>query len=222
MNLLILDTETTGLILADGAELIEVGSILYSVPYRAILAQFSTLVPVKKAGQEDTHGISAEMANSVPYSVYSAAINLLSDMSLNADYAVAHNADFDKQFTPRFLDIPWLCTYEDFSFPPYKNSNLVSLALSHGIAVKSAHRALNDCSLIAEIFSKRDDLEALIDAAIARAESPKLWVEALVDYADKDKAKSARFEWKPETKQWVKLIKECDLETLTFDWKLIK
>ena len=220
MNVLIIDTETTGLDPDQGAELIEIGAILYNVPSRAILAQVSTLLEVKLGGQEDTHGISWESAHINPHSVYSAAINLLSNMALNADYAVAHKASFDQQFTPKCIDIPFLCTYEDFNFTPHKNANLVNLALSHGIAVKSAHRALNDCGLIAEIFSKRDDLEALIEAAIVRAKSPNVWVEALVDYADKDKAKAARFEWKPETKQWVKLIKECDLETLTFGWRL--
>ena len=222
MNILIIDTETTGLILADGSELIEVGAILYSVPYRTILTQVSTLVPVKKGGQEETHGISADAANSVPCSVYSAALNLLSNMALSADYAIAHNADFDQQFAPKCIDIPWLCTYEDFNFAPHKPQNLVSLALAHGIAVKSAHRALNDCSLIAEIFTARPDLEALIEAAIARSKSPKVWVRALVEYADRELARKARFEWKPEFKDWRKLIKECDLENLNFDWELIK
>lgn len=223
MNVLIIDTETTGLDPDKGAELIEIGAILYNVEQRAILAQVSTLLPIKVIGQEEAHGISFEMANSVPFPVQSAALNLLSNMALNADYAVAHNADFDKQFSPKCIDIPWLCTYEDFSFPTHKKQNLVSLALAHGIAVKSAHRALNDCSLIAEIFTKRDDLEALIEAAIIRAKSPKVWVRALVSFDDKDKAKAANFKWMgTTTRDWRKQMKECDLGTLEFKWEVIE
>jgi DNA polymerase-3 subunit epsilon len=220
-NLLIVDTETTGLDPDQGAECIEIGAILYNVPSRAILAQVSTLLPVKENGQQDVHGIELFETGELTSDISDGAINLISAMVGESDYAVAHNASFDKQFFA-VGNLLWLCTYEDFSFPPYKNSNLVNLALSHGIAVKSAHRALNDCGLIAEIFSKRDDLDALIEAAIVRAKSPKVWVEALVSYADKDKAKAARFEWKPEGRLWVKLMKECDLETLNFDWKIIK
>ncbi len=219
MNLLIIDTETTGLDPNQGAECIEIGAILYSVPHRAILAQCSTLLPVKENGQQDIHGIGDE-ANDVFYP-HGKAISLISSMVINADYAVAHNAPFDQQFSPKCIGIPWLCTYEDFRFTPHKPQALVNLALAHGITVKSAHRALNDCGLIAEILGKRDDLEALIDAAIIRARSPKVWVKALVKYQDRHLAKAAHFEWKDESKSWVKLMKECDLDSLNFDWELI-
>lgn len=223
MNILIIDTETTGLDPAKGAECIEIGAILYSIQYRAILAQVSTVLPVEVIGQEETHGISLAVSNTVPFNVQSAALNLLSNMALNADYAVAHNAAFDQQFAPKCIDIPWICTYEDFNFAPPKKQNLVSLALAHGVPVISAHRALTDCSLIASIFSKRDDLEALIEAAIVRAKSPKVWVRALVSFDDKDKAKAANFKWMgTTTRDWRKQMKECDLGTLEFKWEVIE
>ncbi len=224
MNVLIIDCETTGLSPDKGAELIEIGAILYNVPNRAILAQCSTLLPVKVIGQEETHGISLQTANSVPFPVQSATSNLLSNMSLNADYAIAHKSEFDQQFAPKSIDIPWLCTYEDFNFSPHKKQNLVTLALAHGIAVKSVHRALNDCGLIAEIFSKRSDLEQLIEAAIIRAKSPKVWVRALVDFHSRELAKAARFTPHQENgkfKDWRKQMKECDLESLNFKWEVI-
>jgi len=221
MNVLIVDTETTGLNPDKGAECIEIGAILYNAPNRAILAQVSTVLPVKVIGQEETHGIRFDTANLVPNSTKKRVLDTILSMSLNANYAIAHNATFDKQFASEYFDKPWLCTYEDFNFAPHKKSNLVSLALAHGIAVKSAHRALTDCGLIAEIFSKRDDLESLIEAAIVRSTSPKVWVRALVSYDDKDKAKAARFEWKGESKDWRKQMKECDLSTLNFEWEII-
>jgi DNA polymerase III subunit epsilon len=222
VNVLIFDTETTGLSPDKGAECIEIGAILYNVEHRAILSQVSTVLAVKAIGQEETHGISLDISNAVPFNVQSAALNLLSNMALSADYAIAHYAAFDQQFAPACIDIPWLCTYEDFNFAPYKKQNLIGLALAHGIAVKAAHRALTDCGLIAEIFSKRDDLEALIEAAVIRSTSPKFWVRALVSYDDKHLAKAARFEWKRESKDWRKQMKECDLELLNFGWEIIE
>jgi DNA polymerase-3 subunit epsilon len=220
-NLLIIDTETTGLSPEQGSELIEVGAILYNVPLRCILTQVSTLLPVKVIGQEETHKISLKMANSVNHNVLIASNLLLGELVKNADYAIAHNAAFDKQFFSAGC-LQWLCTYEDFRFIPYKPSSLINLALHHGIAIKSAHRALPDCGLIAEILSKRDDLEELIANAIARANSPKVLVRALVDYNNRDKAKQAKFEWDGDSKSWRKEVKECDLENLVFDWELIK
>jgi DNA polymerase-3 subunit epsilon len=225
VNVLIIDCETTGLSPDKGAELIEIGAILYNVPNRAILAQCSTLLPVKVIGQEETHGISLQTANAVPLHVEKAAHHLLSEMALDCSYIVAHNAAFDRQFLSYFdMVTDWLCTYEDFDFAPYKKQNLVSLALAHGIAVKSAHRALNDCGLIAEIFSKRSDLEQLIEAAIIRAKSPKVWVRALVDFHSRELAKAARFTPHQENgkfKDWRKQMKECDLESLNFKWEVI-
>lgn len=222
MNVLIVDTETTGLDPAQGAELIEVGAILYNVPTRSTLAQTSTLLRVKTIGQEETHGISLEASHSIPFNIQSASLNVVSNMAMGADYAIAHQSSFDSQFTQKLVDIPWLCTYDDFCFAPYKKSNLVSLALSHGIAVKSAHRALTDCQLLAEIFSKRVDLEELIEKAVIRASSPKVLVKAIVGYADRDKAKAANFRWDDKLKIWKKSIKECDLDQLNIEWELIK
>jgi DNA polymerase III subunit epsilon len=224
VNVLIIDTETTGLDPAKGAECIEIGAILYNVPNRAILAQVSTLLPIKVIGQEETHGISLQTANAIPLHVEKAAHHLLSEMALDCSYIVAHNAAFDRQFLSYFdMVTDWLCTYEDFNFEPYKKQNLVSLALAHGVPVISAHRALTDCRLIASIFSKRDDLEALIEAAIIRAKSPKVWVRALVSFDDKDKAKAANFKWMgTTTRDWRKQMKECDLHTLDFKWEVIE
>lgn len=222
MNLLIIDTETTGLSPDKGAELIEIGAILYNVPNRAILAQVSTVLPVEVIGQEETHGISWATARSLPLAVGVHAAELINLFEDNADYVVAHKAEFDKQFLDNDKK-PWLCTYEDFNFAPHKKQKLTDLALAHGVPVISAHRALTDCSLIASIFSKRDDLEALIEAAIIRAKSPKVWVRALVSFDDKDKAKAANFKWMgTTTRDWRKQMKECDLGSLDFKWEVIE
>jgi DNA polymerase III subunit epsilon len=58
----------------------------------------------------------------------------------------------------------------------------VSLALSHGIGVSSAHRALTDCSLIAALFDRMEKLEAMIE----EAKRPKALFQAQVSFKDKD------------------------------------
>jgi DNA polymerase-3 subunit epsilon len=223
MKLLIIDCETTEKPENNG-ELIEIAAILFDVPTRSILAQVSTLLPVKVHGMQECHGISVEMANSVPFHTRNFVLETLMAMQMESSYAIAHSASFDKYFADRFIDIPWLCTYEDFRFTPHKPQSLINLALAHGIAIKSAHRALTDCGLIAEILAKRDDLESLIDVAIARSQSPLVEIKALVDYKNRDKASKARFSWvdTKAKKGWFKTVKECDLDDIVgVDWERV-
>lgn len=219
MRFLIIDCETTEKPENNG-ELIEIAAILFDVETRSILAQVSTLLPVKVHGMEECHGIKENAVNAIPFYVRSKALETLNAMQNEADYAIAHSAEFDKYFADdRFVHIPWLCTYNDFRFPPHKPQRLIDLALTHGIAVKSAHRALTDCGLIAEILAKRDDLEQLIEVAIARSRSPLVEVKAIVDYDNRDKASKARFNWDGQKKGWFKTVKECDLDDITgVDW----
>ena len=56
-QLLILDTETTGLN-AEVDQVLEVGAILFCVPQRAVLAQLSFLLPVEDNAAQALNGIS--------------------------------------------------------------------------------------------------------------------------------------------------------------------
>ena len=56
-QLLILDTETTGLD-PEVDQVLEVGAILFSVPQRAVLAQLSFLIPVESNAAEPLNGIA--------------------------------------------------------------------------------------------------------------------------------------------------------------------
>ena len=222
MKLLIIDSETTGLPENNG-ELIEIAAILFDVPTRSVLAQVSTLLPVKVHGMEECHGISESACKNIPFYVRSKALEMLMAMKNEADYAIAHSAEFDKYFADqRFIHIPWLCTYEDFRFFPHKPQSLINLALAHGVPVTKAHRALTDCMLIAEILAKRDDLESLIEVAIARSQSPLVTIKALVDYNNRDLASKARFSWDGTKKAWLKNLKECDLDDVVgVDWERV-
>jgi DNA polymerase-3 subunit epsilon len=214
MNLLILDTETTGL--PPEGQLIEVAAILYSVEHRAILQQISTLLPVQANPQFGLNGISAELSQEVPIDAHTW---FESWWMGEADYAIAFNASFDKQFLPS-IDLPWLCALEDFDYKPYKRQSLVQLAVAHHVPICNAHRALDDCRLLAEIFSRREDLEEMIEKALR----PKVLVKALVTYEQRHLASQAGFLWdKPELilKAWARRMAEEDTEQLNFDWEIV-
>jgi DNA polymerase III subunit epsilon len=224
MKLLIIDCETTGLPENNG-ELIEIAAILFDVPTRSVLAQVSTLLPVKVHGMEECHGITEQMvktAETMTKYIRGHILDTIKYMQWDAAHAIAHSATFDKQFTSDLIDLPWLCTYEDFRFTPHKPQSLINLALAHGVPVIKAHRALTDCMLIAEILAKRDDLESLIEVAIARSQSPLVEIKALVDYNNRDKASKARFSWDGTKRAWLKTLKECDLDDVVgVDWERV-
>jgi DNA polymerase III epsilon subunit-like protein len=94
--------------------------------------------------------------------------------------------------------LKWLCTLVDFTFPQQtrQGENLVHLALNHGIAVSSAHRALTDCQLIAALFDRMDDLEGMIN----KADRPKALYKAQVPFEKKYLAKAAGFKWNADKK----------------------
>ena len=76
-----------------------------------------------------------------------------------ADYVVAHNAAFDKQWFGQAklpsIDKPWLCTYDDFIWDKNpKPTSLINTLLNYGMGVRHAHCALTDCQLIAALFDR--------------------------------------------------------------------
>lgn len=213
MNLLIIDTETTGLKVEDGCKGIEVGAILYSVEWRAPLQSVSFLLPTDDNPAMHINGIDPAITNIEQ--PWQSALNLFQEMVTVADYAVAHNAEFDKKWfgvghVPE-IEIPWLCTIEDFSWGDLPGRSLRDLALAHGIAVMpEVHRALPDCQLLSSVLSKRDDLEELITLALR----PKATYRALVSFTNRDQAKSRGFRWNPDEKHWLKRLTADDAKSI--------
>ena len=222
-NLLIIDTETTGLE-PDQHQVIELGAILYSVDHQTPLHQLSTLIFAPDNPQEQRNRIPSSVLPYISDSIQTRFLRMFMEMVGEADFAVAHNAEFDRQW---FNDNPlpvlykdmkpmqWLCTMTDFSFPQQNRSNdsLVNLALSHGIGVSSAHRALTDCQLIATLFDRMDNLESMITHALR----PKALYKAEVSFAEKDLAKEAGFQWNTVIpKAWTKKMVEEDIADLPF------
>ncbi len=227
MLLLILDTETTGLDPAHG-ELIEIAAILYSVDQQCVLQQVSTLLPIEAAtnAAESINQISARAAQVTDKTIADAICRLINLWAKQADYLVAHNAEFDRKwmadhpFLSELYDREWLCSCHDFTWPKQHRSGqkLIDLALAHGIGVSSAHRALTDCQLIASLFDRLPDLAQRIDRAV----SPKLLVQALVSYEERHLAKDAGFTWSAKEKQWVRRLTLTEIDQLPFDCQTLE
>lgn len=227
MNLLIIDTETTG-VDPQKDSVVEVGAILYNVEHRTVLNQLSFLMPTCGAvnpaypiNRIKPEVLSDELLDS---RVEMTSVALFMAMHNQASYAVAHNADFDRQwFTGDVLppvEIPWLCTYSDFRFPEKSNASLLEIAVAHGVPVVSAHRALTDCQLIAALFSRLDNLEEIIkDAATPRI----LYVvaDSKSEYI-KQQAKDIGFTWDKSTGKWRQVKKLTDNEVLQLPFKVVK
>lgn len=218
-NVLIVDTETTDLTPQTGC-VIEVGAILYNVPNQTTITQLSFLLP-------SNHGNPQYKINKIPESVVNEdvlcsktelfSVSLLKQLADNSDYIIAHNADFDKQWfdgslLPKF-DKQWLCTYSDFKFPEKSGCSLIELALAHGVPVTSAHRALTDCQLIAAIFDRMTDLQAMIQYAA----TPRKTYIADIVFKQNHLAKDNGFRFDSTTKKWIKKLTEDEVDSLPFN-----
>ena len=217
---LIVDVETTGL---DEDDLpVEVAAILYNIESRAIVAQVSYLLPVLENKAEAINGIPAALTTNPRTEI------TLTDAVIGlwrlADVVIAHNAEFDRARLETFalfgqaVDAkPWLCTLRDFRWgiPGLRsNPSLTDLALAHGVPVWEVHRALPDCTYLASVFSKRDDLAALIEDA----KTPQFLYEAQVGFADKEKAKAHGFQWSANgyERAWTRKLRAAEVEMLPF------
>jgi DNA polymerase-3 subunit epsilon len=162
-NILILDTETTGLD-PKRCQVIEVGAVLYNLKHKAILQAYSSLIPCVENPVEHINKISQESTNCV----YPAnALNsIIGRMSNDAEVCVAHNALFDMRFLKTLpcgdilLNKKWICTKENFTWPvKLTRLRLEDVCIAMDVPYVNAHRALSDCFLLAQCFGKVDDLD---------------------------------------------------------------
>jgi len=146
-----------------------------------------------------------------------------------ADFIVAHNGnEFDKPWLEKFVtdygyyahsksvgdllpDKTWIDTIIDIDYPEHCASrNLTYLQAFHGVVMPMQHRALFDVFTMFLILQQYK-----LDDIIELAKSPSVWVEALVDYDNRNLAKSQGFGWKqPEgfnKSHWLKRVKEIRL-----------
>lgn len=232
-RVLIVDTETTALDVSEG-QVIEVGAILYSVRHQTVLQQVATLLPAMENGAERINRIPVAPLVEMSGDVAGWGMDMVMMMGRQAEYVVAHNADFDRKWfgmgdgdlpllsrgmLPLLVDaegapLRWICTCADFEWPCQSRpgQSLIDLALAHGIGVGSAHRALTDCLLIAELFNRVADLQGLFERALR----PKGRFVALVSFDERELAKRAGFKWYAESKTWERVMAIEDVAGLGF------
>ena len=217
-NILILDTETTGLD-NEKDDCLEVGSILFNVKSRSVLAQQSFLLPVENNQAEKINNIPAEITR-LPQPLFE-AIKYFESLVQVSDVIVAHNAEFDMKWfgfkkLPQ-IEKPWICSMDDITWPSDRQlktrPSVKDLALAYGIPVWNAHRALTDCIYLAEVFKRCSELEKLL----IRALEPKVLIRAEISYDERHLAKNAGFRWNDSIKgAWSRKMSRRDMEKLEF------
>jgi len=222
-NILILDTETTGLD-ENKDEIIEVGCILFNVTSKSVLSQVSFLFPVSSNEAEHVNGISAEVTNIKQ--PWEDGLNFFLKLVDCSDLIVAHNVEFDKKWfgkgrLPK-LQKKWICSLEDINWSFQKNlknrPSVTDLALSFSIPVWSLHRALSDCFYISEVFKKCENLEELL----IKATEPRFLYKALVTYEERSLAKNAGFRWNNPLKgAWAKKLTVEEANSIDFKVEII-
>ncbi len=218
LNILILDTETTGLD-NENDDCLEVGAILFNVKSRSVLAQQSFLLPVESNNAEKINNIPAEITR-LPQPLFE-AIKYFESLVQASDAIVAHNAEFDMKWfglkkLPQ-IEKQWICSMDDITLPADRQlktrPSVRDLALAYGVPVWNAHRALTDCIYLAEVFKRCSELEKLL----IRSLEPKVLIRAEISYDQRYLAKNAGFRWNDAIKgSWSRKMSRRDMEKLEF------
>ena len=217
-TLLILDTETTGLDPSKDS-CIEIGSILFDVATRSVLAQQSFLIPSDTNDAQAINKIPAEITHLEQ--AWSKGLDYFSVLTDCSDVLLAHNSAFDRKWFGKkplpVIDKPWICSMEDIKWPSHlqisNRPSVRDLALAYGIPVWNAHRALTDCIYLAEVLKRCEDLETLLTYAL----EPRQLVKAKVSYEDRLLAKKAGFRWNdPVPGAWTRRMSEREISALNF------
>lgn len=162
-----LDLETTGLDVAKGHAIIEVGMLMYELETGKLLDKFVRRVnpmrPIDAKAQE-IHGIAYSDVVSCP--VFKDLAPAIISFMKQADFLVAHNADFDMPFIGielmrAELEIPEMhtvCTMKEgrWATPLGKNPNLGELCFALEIEYdkSKAHSAEYDIDVTMQCFFK--------------------------------------------------------------------
>ena len=220
MNLLIIDTETTGLD-PEKDVIIEIGAALFSVEYKQIVTQVSALIQGSAGNLTDPisrlTGITSGLLGI--YTAEESTLRLIDDLIDVSSFFVAFNSDFDESFLSEFDEgfkdsLNWLDA-QDIRYPNSDIANgksLAALAIAHNIPVVNAHRALADVQLLAQLLAKVEDLPGEIE----RAARPKVLVLSQERYPGTE-SKKAGFIWNGIVEgRWAKWMPDEDRAGLPF------
>jgi DNA polymerase-3 subunit epsilon len=209
----LLDTETTG-VDATKDRCIEIAVQLFDVKRGQPISSFSSLIRGDSNAAQAFNRIDPLMLAEAREAeeVWRAVKWLITP----AQVILAHSADFDRQFCPP-LERPWVCSMNDLRFPGDRESkSLVALALSLGLGVANAHRALADVDTLSRILSRVHEMGHDLEAMIVHGLRPKLRCVSLAPFELKDLVKSHGFSWNKEQKIWWRDVPIDDIDKLPF------
>lgn len=215
--LLSLDFETTGLD-SNSDRITEVGYVLYSTGHhRPMMAKgyfVDNEVPVSKEITDIT-GITKGMIDKFGLSSKDALTDLLNAIDM-CDAVVGQNIiDFDRGFLVNWVlrekeELPerlWIDTKTDL--PGVEPKHLGYMAADAGFLNPFPHQAISDCMTVLKLV---DSSKFTIEQVVERAKSPRVTLQALVSFDNKDQAKKHKYQWDSDTKVWHKTMKELDVE----------
>jgi DNA polymerase-3 subunit epsilon len=209
----LLDTETTGLNPAVDKTL-EVAVMLFDVKHAQPVASFASLIRNDSNESEPINGIPSGMLSEAhePELVWRAVRWLIGP----AQVIIAHNAEFDRKFVPD-LGKPWCCSENDIQYPGRsRGGSLVQLALSLGLGVASAHRAMADVDTLARILTRLAEMGHELEPVLLHAMRPKVMCHSLAPFEKKEEVKAAGFRWDPDAKVWWRRMPLEDTKELSF------
>lgn len=229
MLILGLDVETTGLDV-NTCEVIEVGAVLWDTDRQTPVVILSEMVQLAE-GQiipEEVikiTGITDDDLHQFGKPLKEVMTSLLPLME-KADYMMAHNAPFDRDFIHKslnqcfasddksdnkiktVLEKKWIDTLTDIIYSDRITSRKLNhLACEHQFLNYYSHRAVFDTLTMLKIASNYD-----INEIIKLNSSPSLTLKAEVSFKEKDKAKARGYFWDNKNRIWYKQIKELQFE----------
>jgi len=129
---------------------------------------------------------------------------------------LAHNAEFDSQWGVFDSAAPWVCTKADWEWPCIESGKkLIEVALAHGVGVVSAHRAYTDVLTLCATLERAHEKVPLAEM-LRKAMVPRKKYAALVSYDDREKAKTAGFQWEANLKLWTKRLTSEAAQAMPF------
>lgn len=165
--IVVLDTETTGLMPEMGHRVIEIGAVRYENGQE--VAKLNRLLNPKRKIEPSASRVNgiedADLIGQLSFASFSQELIAFLDGAL----IVAHNARFDAGFLgmefyiqgiqakkPAFkLENPWLCTFElAKNYFHFGRNSLGHIANLLGVRMGQSHRALNDVYATAGIFKR--------------------------------------------------------------------
>lgn len=217
MILAAFDFETNSLDV-NQARVLEVGVLLYTTTRKRIVMAESFLVDnednIPNEIVDVTH-ITPKMASTFGL-VTTHAISKLQNYFDMADMIVGKNiVDYDipvyKNWCQREheepIDKPLIDIETDL--PGVENKKLAYMCADAGFLNPFPHAALADAWSTLRLI----ELQPSFDAVVERSKSPRVWLQALVDFDNNYLAKEKKFFWVPAPhKAWCKIVKEADVE----------